>query len=254
MSNQKVSAIVLAAGKGTRMKSDLIKVLHPLAGIPMIYYVMDLLKSFSLDKIAIVVGYQSEKVKSALFEWKKTSNIEFDIILQEEQLGTGHAVLCTKKLFENYKGKIVILYGDVPLLKKETINEMIDKLNNNEDAVLAILTAILENPTGYGRILRNEKGEIKKIIEEKDASLEERKIKEINSGIYCVDKDFLFYALNKLDNKNVQGEYYLTDIVEIAVRENRKVVTIIAKNSNEVIGINDKFELERVTQFLNLQI
>ncbi len=243
MNENKFCALILAAGKGTRMKSDLAKVLHVLNGRPLLYYSLDAAKKAGAEKIVAVIGHQADKVRE---EFAGSGCI---FVEQNPQLGTGHAVLQAKDVLSDYDGLTVILCGDVPLLKAATISSL---LNNHiaEKAMLSVLTTIPPPPHAYGRIVKDEKGNVLKIVEHKDATEEEKKIGEINTGIYCVDIKFLFHALGKVTNNNQQREYYLTDIVEIAVREGQKVKSFIASDYVEVMGINTLDELARAEKYL----
>ncbi|MEA1986360.1 MAG: NTP transferase domain-containing protein [Candidatus Marinimicrobia bacterium] len=229
--NDKLATIILAGGKGTRMKSDLPKVLHRVLGETMVSRVVAQAKSIGAKKIVVVVGYKKELVQDEL----KNKSVEFAI--QEEQLGTGHAIQMAEGNFTNWDGDILILSGDVPLLTTETIEKLIQK-HKDEDADGTVLSAIFENPAGYGRIIRKEDGTYSHSVEEKDASNEEKKIKEINSGIYIFKSKHLFNYLSNIGNDNAQGEYYLTDIVPMMVKDNKKVVLTVANDPNEIEGVN----------------
>jgi len=235
--------LILAAGKGTRMKSDLAKVLHVLNGKPLLHYSIEAAKKAGAEKIVAVIGHQADIVRK-VFAGSGCVFVE-----QNPQLGTGHAVLQAKDVLADYKGLTVILCGDVPLLKASTIKSLIDNHLANS-AVVSVLTTVPPPPHAYGRIVKDDKGNVLKIVEHKDATEEEKKIGEINTGIYCVDTKFLFEALGKVTNHNQQGEYYLTDIVEIAVREGKKVKSFIASDYVEVMGINTLEELARAEKHL----
>jgi bifunctional UDP-N-acetylglucosamine pyrophosphorylase/glucosamine-1-phosphate N-acetyltransferase len=232
-----IATIILAAGKGTRMKSDLVKVLHPLLGLPMLSYSIDLsLNDIKAEKTIVVVGYQAGQIKDRF----KDPRILF--ALQEEQLGTGHAVLQALPLLKNFTGKVLILCGDVPLVMKETILSFVRAFQKS-GAILSVMTVILENPSGYGRILRDSGRWIEKIVEEKDATDEQKAIDEINTGIYCIHAPFLAENLKVIGKKNAQGEYYLTDLVEIAGKKGFQCSAFKVKDPIEVMGINTRVDL-----------
>jgi UDP-N-acetylglucosamine diphosphorylase/glucosamine-1-phosphate N-acetyltransferase len=232
------SAIILAAGKGKRMKSDLAKVLHPLCGLPMLAYPVAAARTAGAQKIVAVIGHQGEQIR------ERFADQGLIFVEQKEQLGTGHAVLQAAESFRDHDGTIVILCGDVPQIRPETIISLYDQ-HRSEGATVTVLTTILEEPAGYGRVVHGDGGEVIKIVEEKDATPEERKIREINTGIYCVESPFLFSAVAGLGNRNAQGEYYLTDIVEIACNEGLKANSSLAHDPWEVMGINTPEDLER---------
>jgi UDP-N-acetylglucosamine diphosphorylase/glucosamine-1-phosphate N-acetyltransferase len=237
VSLKKFATIIMAAGKGTRMKSDLVKVLHQINNRPMVHYVIDLAKKVGSEKTILVIGHQKEKVI------KVCHNMDVQFAIQEEQLGTGHAVQITEELLKNYQGDILVLSGDVPLLKVETIKRLIIK-HNESNAIVTLLTAEIDNPAGYGRIIRNHEGNILRIIEHKDATPEELQIKEINVGIYIFKKDELFQTLKLIKNDNVQGEYYLPDVVKLYVDRREKVVPLLTPDFNETRGINTLGQLK----------
>lgn len=233
-----ISALILAAGKGTRMKSDIAKVLHPIGGKPMLAYVIDVSRSLGINKIAVIIGYQGESVRDNF------PDQEITFVEQREQLGTGHAVLQAKDVFRYYKGTILILCGDVPLLRSSTLKDFIE-CHIQSRSTITILTTILSNPTGYGRIVRHGiDGMVSSIVEEKDALPEQKEIREINTGIYCVNSEFLFEAVGQIGNNNIQKEYYLTDIIEIACKKGLKVMSFIARDYFEVMGINTPEDLK----------
>jgi bifunctional UDP-N-acetylglucosamine pyrophosphorylase/glucosamine-1-phosphate N-acetyltransferase len=231
------AAVILAAGKGTRMKSDLVKVMHALGGVPMIEYPVEAARLAGASRIVIVAGHQSEKVREHF-----SAMDDIDICLQEEQLGTGHAVSCASPLLAGFSGRVLILCGDVPLLKAETLREMA-ACHEKSGAALTVLTAIRDNPYGYGRVIKGDDGSVLRIVEEKDADAAERQIREINSGIYCVESEFLFDAVAGLSDNNAQGEYYLTDIVQAAVETGRKCISFPVADAEEVMGVNDRVQL-----------
>jgi bifunctional UDP-N-acetylglucosamine pyrophosphorylase/glucosamine-1-phosphate N-acetyltransferase len=232
-----VAAIILAAGKGTRMKSDLVKVMHPLGERPMISWPVNAAKAVGAERIALVIGHQGDKLKE-LFS-------SDDTILfadQAEQLGTGHAVACAREALEGFRGTVLILCGDVPLIRAATLQAMLSS-HNARGAAVSVLTTHLENPYGYGRVIKREGGRITRIVEEKDATEEERAVTEINSGIYCVASDFLFNAVARLKNDNAQGEYYLTDIIREASLANQLCLAYPIDDFGEVMGVNDRQQL-----------
>jgi len=243
LKENKFCALILAAGKGTRMKSDLAKVLHVLNGKPLLYYSIAAAKEAGAEKIVAVIGHQADKVRE---EFKYSGCI---FVEQKPQLGTGHAVLQAKDVLVAYDGLTIILCGDVPLLKASTIKSLIDN-HLTAKAVVSVLTTIPPPPHAYGRIVKDDKGNVLKIVEHKDATEDEKKIGEINTGIYCVDTKFLFSALGKVTNNNQQKEYYLTDIVEIARHEGVTVKSLIASDYVEVMGINTLEELSRAERYL----
>jgi len=248
MGTDDLSAIILAAGKGTRMKSDLVKVLHPLLGIPMLSYPVDLcLNGIKSRKTIVVVGYQGEKIRASFTDNRLT------FVDQGDPLGTGHAVLCTENHLKGFKGLILVLYGDVPLLKADTLRKCIDTHKRNAGAI-TVMTAVLENPAGYGRIVRKNGEWVQRIIEERDASPQEMSIKEVNTGIYCVDSPFLFEALKQVRTDNTQGEYYLTDIVAIANQRKQKVYAFLVEDSTEVMGINTRVDLAKADEILRNEL
>lgn len=232
-----IYGIVLAAGKGTRMKSDLPKVLHKLLGKPLIAYVIDLLKDVGISSIYLVLGHKAEKVKQHLNSY---DNLFY--VIQKEQLGTAHAVFCCKDNLEGISGHCLIMCGDTPLFTKETISLFLKKHLENE-LVVSILSSIISNPTGYGRILRDENGNLIGIREEKDATASEKQINEINTGCYIINLKYLFSLLDDIDCNNVQGEYYLTDIVASAIKRKLKVDAFPIANEIEAVGINSRQQL-----------
>ncbi len=243
-----IATIILAAGKGTRMKSDLVKVLHPILGLPMISYPLELsLNGIKAEKTIVVVGHQADRIQEIF----KNSNIDF--ALQKEQLGTGHAVLQAIPFLRSFSGTVLILCGDVPLVRLETLRSFIDTYKKNE-STLCVLTAVVEEPFGYGRILRNPEGWLEKIVEEKDALEEERRIREINTGIFCVKASFLTEGLREIGKENAQGEYYLTDMVEIAKKKGLRCSAHIVADPVEIMGINTRVDLAMANEKLRLEM
>ena len=210
----KKCAIILAAGQGTRIKSKLPKVLHKACGKEMVNHVIDTMRLANIEDINVIIGKGAELVKES------TASRKVSYSLQEEQLGTGHAVKCAKEFLQGKSGVVAIFTGDAPLIKEETVIKLIDT-HINENNFATLLTSVIENPTGYGRIIRNN-DEVEKIVEHKDCSEEELNVKEINAGMYCFDIESLLESLEKLSNDNAQGEYYLTDVIGILKSENKK--------------------------------
>ena len=240
-----LNVLVMAAGLGTRMKSKRAKVLHEFGGRPLIAHVVRTAQSLEPQKIIVVVGHQAEEVeKATLAEVGELASF----VLQAEQRGTGHAMECARTLLENSDSLLLSIYGDVPLIRAETMRKLIEH-HRATGAACSILSVRLENPTGYGRIIRDEQGRFQRIVEQKDATEEERKVREINSGIYCFETKDLFEALKRVEPKNQQGEYYLTDVAEIMLSMGRKVEVFLHTDAREVSGINTRAEL---AEFENL--
>lgn len=230
--------IILAAGKGTRMKSQKAKVLHEVFYAPMIHHVLQATTSLDATSTIVVIGHQGETVKKSLAPFSPTT------VLQEEQLGTGHAVLCAKSAINTYEGNVMILCGDTPLIRPESLADMFLQHSSNE-SIITVMTTSLPNPTNYGRIISNTDNTISSIVEEKDTSPEQKKIKEINSGIYCINTEFLFSHLENIGTDNSQGEVYLTDIVTQAVLENIPVHKYCNLDAADVLGVNSRLELSQ---------
>jgi bifunctional UDP-N-acetylglucosamine pyrophosphorylase/glucosamine-1-phosphate N-acetyltransferase len=242
-----VATIILAAGKGTRMKSDIVKVLHPILGLPMLFYPIDLsLTGVKSEKTIVVIGHQADQIK------ERFQNTRIDFAIQKEQLGTGHAVLQAIPFLKKFMGIVLILCGDVPLVKADTLHSFIDAFGKSE-SILSVLTTVVEAPFGYGRIIRSSEGWVGKIVEEKDASKEEKSIREINTGIYGVKASFLIDGLSKIGKDNAQGEYYLTDLVEIANKEGLRCSAYIVADPVEVMGINTRVDLAVANEVLKLE-
>ncbi|MDQ0216198.1 bifunctional UDP-N-acetylglucosamine pyrophosphorylase/glucosamine-1-phosphate N-acetyltransferase [Oikeobacillus pervagus] len=242
----KTYAIILAAGQGTRMKSKLYKVLHPVCGKPMVEHVVDQINALHTDKIVTIVGHGAEKVKVHLGD-------QCEFAIQEEQLGTAHAVMQAESLLANEPGTTLVICGDTPLIKSETMEALINH-HNTQKAKATILTGYAEDPTGYGRIIRNDQGNVERIVEHKDASVEERKVKEINTGTYCFDNIALFEALKKVNNDNIQGEYYLPDVIEILKSEGEIVSAYQTDDFDETLGVNDRVALNEAERLMRKRI
>ena len=243
----KLAIIILAAGKGTRMKSNVVKVLHPLAGLPMISYPVQAAQLLAPEKLVVVVGHQGENVKKSL------SSEGISIVRQEEQLGSGHAVAVTEDALRTFAGTVLIMCGDVPLIRVETLRHFLQR-HVESRAVVSVLTVVLEDPAGYGRVVRNESGAIRAIVEHRDATEAVKAIREINTGIYCCEASFLYPALKKIGRDNDQGEYYLPDIIALAVREGKPAAAVVTDDFQEVKGINDRIELAEADQTMRQRI
>lgn len=243
---QDVVAVVLAAGKGTRMKSDKSKLVHKIYGKEIVLRSVENAHKAGIDEIIAVVGHLKEQVQEVLKDRVK-------YVYQEEMLGTGHAVMQAKEFLQGKKGKVVVLNGDVPILRPETIRNLIEKSTANKEYA-TLLTAIYDNPFGYGRIIRDEGGNVEGIVEEKDATESQRKIKEINAGIYCFDIEELLKALEAIDNHNASGEYYITDVIKIMNDKGLKTGAVIVEDNTEILGVNDRVQLEILTKVLRMRI
>lgn len=242
--NAKIAVVILAAGLGTRMRSDKAKVLHEVCGRPMVSYVVETARKIAGNDVILVVGNQADKVRETVSELGT-----FRYALQEEQLGTGHAVLCALPHIPGHCEEVVILCGDVPLIKADTVMHLV-KSHTDEKRDVSVLAVELDDPTGYGRILMDERSRVQAIVEESDATAEQKGITLINSGIFCVKKEFLLWAVPEIKSDNVQGEIYLTDIVEIAYAEKKHVGVTVGGNNFEVTGINTIQELKRVEHIM----
>ncbi|MBP1932459.1 bifunctional UDP-N-acetylglucosamine diphosphorylase/glucosamine-1-phosphate N-acetyltransferase GlmU [Ammoniphilus resinae] len=243
--NQKF-AVVLAAGQGTRMKSKLYKVLHKVCGKPMVQHIVDKLKSISVDEIAVVVGHGADAVKQQL-------GSDINYAFQEQQLGTAHAVLMCKNLLKDKVGTTIVVTGDTPLIKEETLKGLMQH-HLQVNAAATVLTTVLDDATGYGRIVRNQQSHVERIVEHKDATAEEREIREISTGIFCFDNQKLFAALAEVRNDNVQGEYYLPDVIEILTKQNEIISAYQTDDSEEGMGVNDRVQLSYAEQVMRRKI
>jgi len=240
---EKWATIILAAGKGTRMKSHTAKALHPIQGRAMLYYPIELAKDIESDRVIVIVGHQAELIREAMDD----GNTIF--VHQEQQLGTGHAIQQTKDTLRDFDGHVLILCGDVPLLLPSTVKAMTDTHIRSHTSI-TVLTAFLDDPSGYGRIVKDERNNVIKIVEERDADYDEKQIKEINTGTYCAQSRFLFEAVEQIDNNNAQKEYYLTDIIEIASRKNAKVISSTVADPIETMGINTMEDLKKANSIM----
>ncbi len=233
-------SLILAAGKGTRMKSDKPKVLHEVNGVSMLKRVANVLENIGIKNNVFILGHKKEEVLQAMGE--------VPFVVQEQQLGTGHAILIAKEKIEEFKEDVLITYGDTPLLKEKTLNEMKKYFyDGNYDCV--VLSCKVKNPFGYGRIVKKD-GKVVNMVEQKDATVEEQQIDEINSGVYMFKYDKLIDAISKINNNNSQGEYYLPDAVKVLVKEGAKVDTYQIFDEEEILGVNSKVQLAQVTKIL----
>lgn len=245
-----IKSIILAAGKGTRMKSDTPKVLHTIFDKTLVGYVIDAVNNTGLaDENFVIVGHQAERVE----EYINKNYDNAKCVLQSPQLGTGHAVSMALPYLKDFDGEVIILCGDTPLITSETIKEFVEYHRDNKSD-LTVMSAIFENPTNYGRIIRNQDGSLNSIVEEKDATPEQKTVKEINAGIYCINWAKIKPAFNELTSNNAQGEYYLTDIIKWGNEKNLSVNAYTLKNNEEIFGINSKTHLAEATKMLNNKI
>ena len=235
-----LAVVIMAAGKGTRMKDpSKAKVMYEILGKPMVHYVVDLAYNLKADNVIVIVGYKRE----AVIDYISKSYPKIEIAVQAEQLGTGHAVMQTETALKDFSGDVIVLSGDVPLLTAKSMQQLIDH-HFKTQASATILTAQIDDPTGYGRIIRNDDGSVKKIVEHKDAAEVERQVKEINSGIYIFDKQKLFTGLQQITPHNVQKEYYLTDVFEYFWKNRWRVSALKAADVDEIRGINTLEQLK----------
>jgi len=243
---QKRNVVVLAAGQGTRMKSKLYKVMHQVMGRPMVGHIVNAALGAKADQVITITGFGSEAVKDYLGDKSK-------YVYQEEQLGTAHAVEQAKDLLEGKEGTTLVLSGDTPLLQADTLEKLMD-YHEKEGAKATILTALADDPFGYGRVIREEDGSVEKVVEEKDASAEEKAVNEINTGTYCFDNKELFEAIEKVDNDNAQGEYYLPDVLGILKSNNEKVGAYALDNMDESLGVNNRVALSEASKLMKKRI
>ena len=239
-----LAVVVLAAGKGKRMKSDIPKVLHPLAGKPLLSYVLENLNQLDPDRVLLIVGHGAKQIYSV---FGGDPRIEF--VEQKEQLGTGHAILQTKSALEDFDGNVLILCGDMPFIKTKTMKSMIDYKNSKQIAcvLLTLKTAV---PKDFGRILRGSNGSVCGIVEHKDSCEKQKTIDEYNAGVYCFDRSLLFKSVGGLDSHNAQAEYYLTDVVECFAKRSLTVHAVQTRDDQEVFGVNSSEDLRNAERIL----
>ncbi|GEK34487.1 bifunctional UDP-N-acetylglucosamine diphosphorylase/glucosamine-1-phosphate N-acetyltransferase GlmU [Kurthia sibirica] len=241
-----IYAVVLAAGQGTRMKSKLYKVLHPVCGKPMVEHVVDHVQLLDVARTVSIVGHGAEKVKDQLGE-------KSEYVLQAEQLGTAHAVQQAEPLLGDLEGTTMVICGDTPLIRPETMKALLEH-HKQQNAKATILTAIAGNPTGYGRIIRGANGQVEQIVEQKDASHEQQQVTEINTGTYCFDNKALFATLKLVKNDNSQGEYYLPDVIEILQQQGEIVSAFASEDFSETLGVNDRIALSQAEATMRRRI
>ncbi len=241
-----IKAVILAAGKGTRMKSETTpKVLHEIMGKTLLGYVLDNVKNFVSEEF-VIVGHHAEEVESFV----KNNYKNAKTVLQTPQLGTGHAVSMVCPELENYEGLVLILCGDTPLVREETLKEFVE-FHKSQNSDITVMSTIFDNPTNYGRIIRESNNSLKCIVEEKDATPEQKAVKEVNAGIYCLNWGKVKNSFKELKTNNAQGEYYLTDIISWGKAQNLNVNAYILDNSDEIYGINSRINLAEATKMMN---
>jgi bifunctional UDP-N-acetylglucosamine pyrophosphorylase/glucosamine-1-phosphate N-acetyltransferase len=238
-------ALILAAGEGTRMKSDKPKVAHEILGVPMVRWVVDAAREAGCERSVAITGHRAEQVEALL------GGVES--VRQDRQLGTGHAVMCAQEMLGGFSGSLLVLSGDTPLLQASTISGLV-AMRESGGAVLTLLTAHLPDPTGYGRIVRDRDGNVARIVEEKDCTPEQRAITEVNTGTYCFDSRVLFAHLDRLTTENVQGEYYLTDMVSVFVDEGLTVSATLTDDPLETLGVNSRVQLADAAKIMQHRI
>ncbi len=243
-----IKSVILAAGKGTRMKSETPKVLHEIFGKTLVGYVLDNVKNITSENF-VIVGHHAEEVEKYI----KNNYENAKTVLQTPQLGTGHAVSMVCPMLKDYNGLILILCGDTPLITEETLKKFIE-FHKSQKSDLTVMSTIFENPTNYGRIIRETDNTLKCIVEEKDATPEQKAIKEVNAGIYCIDWEKVQPAFSQLTSNNAQGEYYLTDIIEWGKKNDLSVNAYIMENNEEIFGINSRLHLAEATKIMQKRI
>ncbi|MEG6617167.1 bifunctional UDP-N-acetylglucosamine diphosphorylase/glucosamine-1-phosphate N-acetyltransferase GlmU [Peptococcaceae bacterium 1198_IL3148] len=242
----RLATVVLAAGKGTRMKSALPKVLHPVGGKPMLGHVLDAVVKAGSEKTVVVAGFGAQQVEEYL-------NGAAEVVYQQEQLGTAHALMQAADTLKDFPGHVLVVCGDTPLITAETLAQLVKQHLDNQ-AAATVLTAMMEDPTGYGRVIRDDQGRVDRIVEQRDGSPEELAVKEINTGFYCFAVPGLFETLSQISSKNAQGEYYLTDIIEIYNRQSKLITASVCNDPDEVMGINSRRQLAVAENILRAQV
>jgi bifunctional UDP-N-acetylglucosamine pyrophosphorylase/glucosamine-1-phosphate N-acetyltransferase len=245
---ENVAAVILAAGMGTRMKSGLVKVLHPVAGRPMAAWPIAAAREAGATQVVLVVGHQADAVRAG---FQDIPDIRY--ALQAEQLGTGHAVGCARGELDGFSGTVLILCGDTPLLTAETLTGLI-AFHRAGGATVTVLTAVQDDPFGYGRVIRDGSGKVQRIVEQKDATPEEAAVAEINSGIYCMEAGFLFANIGSIGSDNAQNEFYLTDLVAMAAEQGETCLAMKSSDSDEIMGVNDRVQMAEAARILRRRI
>ncbi len=250
--NPQACAVILAAGKSTRMRSELPKPLHPVCGVPLTGHVVRACRDAGIERVVVVIGHQADRVREGLGD-------DVEYVLQTEQLGSGHAAMCAEPALKGFHGAVLILAGDVPLIRPQTLESLIAAVGGDEATAGgrtagAMLTARLDDPTGYGRVICDEAGNVVKIVEHRDATPEERAIKVVNPSIYCFRAEGLFEKLHQIGTDNDQGELYLTDVVGIASAAGERIAAVPIEDAREVLGVNTRAELAEVTRLMRLRI
>lgn len=243
--NKEIKSVILAAGKGTRMKSNTPKVLHKIFEKPLLGYVLDNVKNI-VNESFVIVGHHAEEVTEYVEKNYKSAKT----VLQSPQLGTGHAVSMVCPFLQNFEGEVIILCGDTPLITEKTLKDFLE-YHNSKNSDLTVMSTVFKNPTNYGRIIRESDNSLKCIVEEKDATAEQKAVKEVNAGIYCLNWGKIKDAFSQLTSNNAQGEYYLTDIIAWGKKNNLNVNAYILENSDEIYGINSRSNLATATKIMN---
>ena len=243
------TAIILAAGKGTRMESDLPKVLHPVCGRPMLAYVLDVARQAGSSRLLVVVGYRAELVKQTFADDAR----DISWVVQNPQRGTGHAVMVCKRELTGLDGLVLVLAGDGPLIRPQTLRQLIDT-HQAAGAACTLATSILPDPGGYGRILRDEAGNLVGIVEALDATARQKAIREVNVSVYCFDAAALADVIGRLKNDNAKGEYYLTDALGLLASDGRKIAAVAAVEPQDVLSINTLDELQKVSDIMAARV
>lgn len=248
------AAVILAAGKSTRMKSGLPKVLHEVCGRPMLAYVLDACRDAGVDQIHVVVGHEKERVIEAFSgDRRASSDPEITWTVQEAQKGTGHAVMCCREELAKFTGSVLVIAGDMPLVRRETLASLLESRAETGDAV-TMATTILDNPSGYGRIIRDDEGRLERIVEDRDCTAKQKEIHEVNPSYYCFDGAKLFDSLDSITPDNAKGEYYITDVVHILRDSGAGVSAIVAVAAEDAVGVNSRLDLAVVSRVMQDRI